>query len=69
MTGRLSEIEWLAAQGVCTKRQLQVLNLWRRGWGYRRIAGVLELDKSTVAEHVRRGKRAIVSALERELAA
>lgn len=69
LTIRISSEEWAVALRVCTPRQLQVLDLWRRGFGWKRIAGVLGLDTSTVRAHALAGRRRVVEELEREAAA
>jgi DNA-binding NarL/FixJ family response regulator len=37
---------------VLTPRQAQVVELWRRGWGYRRIAARLDVSPRTVRDHL-----------------
>lgn len=61
---RLTTAEWQTAQHVCTTRQLQALDLWRRGAGYGRIAHLLSIDKSTAREHIRRALNRIEAHLE-----
>lgn len=58
---RLTAEEWAIAQlpGVCTARQLEVLDWWRRDATWARIGYMLDLDPSTVKEHVQRGVRRI----------
>lgn len=61
----MSAYDWQVALTVCTPRQLQALNLWRRGWGSRRIAKQLDLDVSTARHHVLAGRRRVEQELER----
>jgi DNA-binding CsgD family transcriptional regulator len=61
----LSDLEWETAQSVCTTKQLAALNLWRRGYGTKRIALQLDLDPSTARYRVAAAKRRIVHELER----
>lgn len=61
---RLSTHEWTVAKEVCTPRQIQVLDAYRRGWGAKRISKLLDIDESTAQEHIRRGLRRLGKALE-----
>jgi DNA-binding CsgD family transcriptional regulator len=66
---KLSAEEWRVAREVCTPRQLQVLDLWRRGAGKKRIGLVLGIHPSTAAEHVRAGLDNVAKRLEEASAA
>lgn len=49
---RLTAHEWQTARATCTDRQLEALDLWRRGWGYRSIATTLDIHPTTARGHV-----------------
>lgn len=65
---RLSTDEWKLAREVCTGRQVEALDLWRRGAGRRRIALVMGIDESTAKQHVQRGLARLGKALEERAA-
>lgn len=68
MKYELSGTEWQVAQQVCTARQVQVLNYARRGWGARSIGAALDLDTSTVRQHLDAGMRKLKRELEKRAA-
>lgn len=68
MTERITDAEWELARGVCTARQLQVLAWYRRGYGYRAIAGVLGLAPGTVRDRVKRAQARMLAAEDRRAA-
>lgn len=59
---RITDEDFELARKVCTAQQVRALNLWRRGWGMRAIAETMDLDRSTVRQHVRAGNRRIAAA-------
>lgn len=65
---RLTTHEWAVALEVCTERQQLALNLWQRGAGWKRIGLLMDIDPSTAREHVKRGRKRIELALERQAA-
>jgi DNA-binding CsgD family transcriptional regulator len=65
---RLSEHEWATAKQVCTPRQVQALDLWRRGAGKKRIGLILGIDETTARQHVQRGLARLGRALEQPAA-
>jgi len=52
---RLTPDEWDVARRVCTPEQLEALDWWRRGAGYKRIGVVLGLGRDTARGRVERG--------------
>jgi DNA-binding CsgD family transcriptional regulator len=60
----LSREEWELAKKVCTPKQLEALDLWRRGVGKRRMGDLLDIDPSTARDRVRAGLRRLGRALE-----
>jgi len=49
---RLTAHEWTTAKAVCTVKQLEVLELYRRGAGRRRISVALGISEATVRGHL-----------------
>lgn len=49
---RLTADEWAIAQQVCTPKQLQALDLYRRGAGRRRIAIALGITPAAVRDRI-----------------
>lgn len=64
MTERLTDEEWELARSVCTARQLQALAWHRQGYGYKRIAAILERDPASVRGLIARARRRLIAALE-----
>lgn len=69
MTLALTPHELAIANRVCTPRQLQVLDLRRRGLSHRQCAWYLDLNEATVRGHITAAERRIVTELRREFAA
>lgn len=46
--------EWQTAQHVCTPLELQALDWWRRGAGYKRIALILGISRSAARDRIDR---------------
>lgn len=61
---RLTPHEWQTAQTVCTPRQLEALDYWRRGFGYKRIAIVLRIPRDAVRGRIDRALANIDRATE-----
>lgn len=55
----MSPEEWDVARRVCTEKQLRALDLWRRGWGARRVAHHLGIDVSSARARIAAGRRRI----------
>jgi DNA-binding CsgD family transcriptional regulator len=51
----LSGEEWLAVVSRCTEKQVQCLDLWRRGWGYKTIGITLHIHPTTAKAHIEAG--------------
>lgn len=67
MTLALTPHELAIAQKVCTPRQLEVLDLRRRGLSHRACAWNLDLSEATIRGHIHAAERRIVAELRREL--
>ena len=52
------------AERVLTAKELEVVKLLNAGYGQRRIARALDIDKSTVRERLDRAERKIKRALD-----
>lgn len=53
------------AERVCTAKQLRALDLWRRGWGARRIARHLDIDISSARYRISAGQKRLEREIER----
>lgn len=51
---RLTESEWQVAERACTPAQLQALDYWRHGYGYKRIALVLGIPRDAARGRIER---------------
>lgn len=60
---KLSPLEWETAKRVCTERQIEAIDLWRRGHSARQIGRLLEIDERTVRDRLERAQRRIANAL------
>lgn len=65
---RLTAHEWATARQVCTQKQQLALDLWRRGASWKRIGVLMDIDRSTAREHVKRGYKRIQLHLEQQAA-
>ena len=63
---RLTPEEWAIAREICTPKQLEALDLWRRGAGYKRIATLLGVDPTSARARVAAGLRRVVDWLEQD---
>lgn len=55
----ISPEEWLVAIEVCTQKQVAALDLWRRGYGARRIATHLDIDVSSARYRVKAARKLV----------
>lgn len=55
----ISQTEWEIARQVCTQKQLVALEMWRRGWGARRVARHLQIDVSSARARINSGRKRI----------
>lgn len=53
---RLSNHEWQTAQHICTPAELDALDWWRRGAGYKRISLILGISRSAARDRIDRAR-------------
>lgn len=60
----LTEYEWEIAKKVCTLKQRQALDLYRRGWTLGQIARHLDVDRTSVRSRLETADRKLRKALD-----
>jgi len=63
MTLRITDTEWKTALTICTPAQLQALDYWRHGYGYKRIGIILGIPRDTARTRIDAGRGRLNRAL------